>query len=472
MKRVGTVVLAVAMLTPTVAQAQSRPSNTMHTNSAALYLDKAKKTRVEEEKQDNLQKALEFALQGISARSNNPRAYLLAGQTYVQLGDAIAADSMFDKAEELWPDYKKETAVEREAAWVKAYNSGVLAMQANKMDEAIGHFEAATAVFDGRPLAAVSLAQLYQQKGDAAKSVEAYRKALSILQTAPRDKLSPEDQQQWRTWEQEIPVRIASQLTAAGKPDEAIALYRDVLAKDPKNLFAKGNLAALLQQSGQNEEASKLMTELLAEDLTDGEAFAIGVSLFRANNQEQAAAAFRKSLEKNAYNRDAYFNLGQALLAIARANPNEKAPELLPVYKEIVDVTTKLHDIDPSNRQILQLRAFGYRGMSEAAPAAEAETYKKQTLETLQALEALTLDVSNVTMTPGNPTEIAGSIINIKGTAGQSVTIRFSFLDANGQPVAPDKDVTVNLGASEAPVPFNITVESDKVAGWKYTIVN
>jgi len=471
MKRVGTVLLAVAILTPAVAQAQSRPSNTMHTNSAALYLDKAKKTRVQEEKQENLEKALEFALQGINARSNNPRAYMLAGEIYVQLGDAIRADSMFDKAEELWPDYKKETATEREAAWVKAYNNGVLAMRENKVDEAIGHFEAANAVFDGRPLAAVSLGQLYQQKGDHAKAVDAYRKALSILQTAPRDKLSAEDQEQYRTWEQEIPVRIASLLTAAGKPDEAIALYREVLARDPKNLFAKGNLAALLQQSGNNEEASKLMTELLAEDLTDAEAFSVGVSLFRAKNHEQAAAAFRKSLGKNAYNRDAYFNLGQALLAVARANASEKAPELVPVYKEIIDVTTKLREIDPSNRQILQLRAFGYRGMSETAPAAEAENWKKQTLETLQALEALTFDVSDVTMTPGNPTQIAGSVINIKGTAGQAVTVRFSFVDAAGQSVAPDQDVTVTLGAPEAAVPFSVSVESDKVAGWKYTVV-
>jgi tetratricopeptide (TPR) repeat protein len=191
MKRVGTVVLAVAMLTPAVAQAQSRPSNTMHTNSAALYLDRAKKTRVEGEKQENLQKALEMALQGIQAKSNNPRAYLLAGQAYVQLGDAVRADSMFDKAEELWPEYKEETAVEREAMWVKSYNNGVLAMRDQKVDEAIAYFAAANEVFAGRPLAAVSLAQLYQQKGDAAKAIEAYRDALSIVQAAPRDKLSP-----------------------------------------------------------------------------------------------------------------------------------------------------------------------------------------------------------------------------------------------------------------------------------------
>jgi len=470
MKRVGTVVLSVAMLSPMVAQAQSRPSNTMHTNSAALYLDRAKKTKVESEKQEILQKALEFALQGIEARSNNPRAYLLAGQIHVQRGDVARADSMFDKAEELWPEYGKETAAEREAAWVKAYNSGVLALRDSKTDEAIAHFEAANAVFDGRPLTPVSLAQLYQQKGDAAKAIDAYGKALKILQTAPRDKLSAEDQAQYKEWEQEIPVRMASLMTAAGRPQDAITLYREVLAKDPKNIFAKGNLAALLQQAGNNEEATKLMTELLAEDLTDGESFAVGVSLFRAKNYEQAAAAFRKSIAKNAYNRDAFFNLGQALLGTVRANPNEKDPKLVPVYQEMIDVAAKVRELDPANRSVVQLQAVGYRGMSEAVPAAQAEPWKKKTLEALQGLEALTFEVSDITTAPGNPTVIAGSVVNIKGTAGQPVTVKFTLLDPAGQPIG-EQDVTVNLGAPEAATQFKASFQTDKtVGGWKYTV--
>ena len=56
MNRFGGVVLALVLLAPAWATAQSRPASTMHTNSASLYLDRAKRSNREDEKKDLLEK--------------------------------------------------------------------------------------------------------------------------------------------------------------------------------------------------------------------------------------------------------------------------------------------------------------------------------------------------------------------------------------------------------------------------------
>src|SRR5688572_16577946 len=112
-------VFALMLLSPVLAQAQSRPANTSQTNSAELYLQRARTSNRDEEKRDLLQKALEQAQQGIKVKADNPKAWLLAGKAHAGLGNAAAADSMFDQAEKLWPEYTKEIDPERLQLWIR-----------------------------------------------------------------------------------------------------------------------------------------------------------------------------------------------------------------------------------------------------------------------------------------------------------------------------------------------------------------
>src|SRR5262245_30139124 len=75
MKRLGGVLFALTLFVPMAAQAQTRPSNTMQTRSAELYVDRARRTTAEAEKKKLLEQALGFALEGIKTRADNPKAY-------------------------------------------------------------------------------------------------------------------------------------------------------------------------------------------------------------------------------------------------------------------------------------------------------------------------------------------------------------------------------------------------------------
>ena len=482
MNRFAGVVLALALLTPAVAEAQTRPSNTMHTNSAALYLDRARRSNRDEEKKELLDKALTFALDAIKAKADNPRAYLLAGQVYVQQGNATAADSMFDKAEQLWPDYAKETENERMQVWVRAYNAGVLAMRAQNYAEALKQFEQADAVYAKRPGARLNLAQLYARNREFDKAVTAYRGALEILR-GNQQGLKPEEQAEWKELEEIATFNLAALLATQNKNDEAVTLYQELLKRDPNNAVAKGNLAAALSRLGKNDEAAKMYSELLSQDLSDTEFFNVGVGLFKANQFEPAAEAFRKAVTKNPHMRDAHYNLAQAVYSHAQALETQKQntpaeakaidARLAPLFTELSTITEKLRAIDPANRNVIALQARSYRALADlAADATKATEWKNKTLEVLKVNEALTFEVSDVSMSAvAEEVQIAGSVVNLKGTAGQSVKLRFTLLGASGQALGT-QEVTVALPETQAATPFKAAFQTkETVAGWKYEVL-
>src|SRR5690606_5464602 len=136
MNRWSTVLIAAAVLAPATAEAQ-RPSNNMHTRSAETYLSQADREAVVADKVAALNSALEAAFAGIENDPDNPRSWFQAGQAYIGLQDWAGADSVFDRAESLYPEYAEEINPMRQAAWIDAYNAGVTALQANNVEEAI-----------------------------------------------------------------------------------------------------------------------------------------------------------------------------------------------------------------------------------------------------------------------------------------------------------------------------------------------
>ncbi|MEX2282370.1 MAG: tetratricopeptide repeat protein [Gemmatimonadota bacterium] len=256
---------ALVMLAPAVAQAQTRPSSTSQTNTAELYLDRARRANREEEKRDLVQKALEQSLAAIKAKADNPKGYLLAGKTYALLGDALAADSMFDQAEQLWPEYSKETETDRIQLWIRAYNAGIVAARDNNQDDALKHFENATHIFDKRPGAHLNIAQIYARKQDNEKAINAYRTALQIIaKPENRQVLKPEEVKQWSDLEETATFNMAQLLATTGKNEEALRAYQEFLARNPSNSMAKLNLAIVLTRLDQTADAAKVYNELLA----------------------------------------------------------------------------------------------------------------------------------------------------------------------------------------------------------------
>jgi tetratricopeptide (TPR) repeat protein len=484
MKRLGGVLFALTLFVPMAAQAQTRPSNTMQTRSAELYVDRARRTTAEADKKKLLEQALGFALEGIKTRADNPKAYFLAGQIYVELGDAVAVDSMFDKAVQLWPEYAAETDKARFQIWARAYNAGVTALRANNREEAAKQFASATAVYDKRAGAHLNLAQIYAHQNQPDKAIATYREALAILaKPENRQGIKPEEEAQMKELEEAATFNLAQMLATSGKNDEAVTAYQDFLKRNPTNTLARSNLAVVLSKMGKNEEAAKIYSELLEQDLSAEDFFGIGVGLFRATQHAPAAQAFRKAVAKNAYMRDAYYNLAQALYSLGTELDEQKSKatgeaakpmvaKLIELHTELTQVTDKLRGLDPANRNVFALQSRAYRALADLTTDAKASAeWKNKILEVLKANDALVFTVEDITATTANgEMQIAGSAVNVKGTAGQSVKLRVHFLGTTGNSVGT-QDVTIALGEVQKPVAFKTSFKADGVVGWKYEVL-
>ncbi len=476
---------ALVMLAPAILQAQSRPSSSSQTNSAEVYLDRARRANREDEKKDLIQKALEQSLAGIKAKPDNPKAYLLAGKTYVLMGNAAAADSMFDQAESLWPEYSKEIEPDRLQLWIREYNAGILAVRENKQDEALAHFENATQVFDKRPGAHLNLAQIYARKQENEKAIGAYRAALQIIaKPENRAVLKPEEVKQWAELEETSTFNLAQLLATTGKNEDALRAYQEFIARNPTNSMAKMNVAVVLSRMEKTEEAAKIYNELLGMDLSDLEFFNVGVGLYRANQHTQAADAFRKAIAKNPYLRDAYYNLAQATYGQAADLEEQKVKakgaelkafdeKLMAKYKELGEITEKLRTIDPANRNVLALQARAYRGLSDLNSDVKIQNeWKNKLLAVLTANDALPFMLENLllTVTPGEIT-LTGGVVNLKGKAGQPAKIRIHFVARDGSTIET-QEISVTLPEVQGATAFKAAIKTDKpIAGWKYEVV-
>jgi tetratricopeptide (TPR) repeat protein len=467
------------LLLPVTAQAQ-RPSATMQTRSAGLYLERAEKTQVAPEREKLLKQALDLALEGVQKQSGNSKTWFTLGQVYAAMGDAVGADSAFDKAEAMWPDYAKETEQERFRAFVTAFNAGVAAIQQNNTAEAIAKLEAANRVYGKRPAASLNLGNLYSRANNIEKAAASYRQALDILRGPERKTLKPEEEKQWAQWEEAASFNLAQILATGNKDAEAVQAYQDYLARNPNHVIAKSNLAIVFSRMGKDAEAAKVYQELLSQDLSDEEYFQVGVGLFRAEKHKEAADAFRKAIAKNSSFRDAYYNLAQALysqtIALEEQRSKGKIAEaktfdaqLKPLYEELQTAAEKARELDPNNRNVLALLARAYRGMADVVDAKASLDMKNKTLAILKVHQELPFEITELSQTTENgETKLTGNVVNLKATAGQPISVTFTFLGKNGQ-VLGTQDVTVTAPKVEDQVPFTVSFKTtEALGGWKY----
>jgi len=480
MNRITKLFFAVLLLAPVAAHAQ-RPSATMQTRSAGLYLERAQKTQVPAERAKLLQQALDMATQGVQSQGGNSKTWFTLGQVYSELGDAAGADSAFDKAETMWPEYTKETEPERLKAFVNTFNAGVTALGQNKTEEAIAKLEAANKIYSKRPTAALNLGNLYSKTNNTEKAAASYRQALEIMRGPERKALKPEEEKQWAQWEEAAAFNLAQILAQGNKDAEAVQAYQDYLARNPKNVVARSNLALVLTRMGKKDEASKVYQDLLAaQDLTDDDYFQVGVGLFRSEQYSQAAEAFRKAITKNSAMRDAYYNLAQALYSQSTAIEEQRSKakiadqknfdsQLKPLYEELQTAAEKARELDPNNRNILALLARSYRGMADVVPVAASNEWKNKTLAVMKVHQDLPFEVTELSATTDSgEIKVTGNVVNLKATAGQPIALTFSFLGKNGQ-VLGTQDVTVTAPKVEDQVPFTVSFKTaETLGGLKY----
>jgi tetratricopeptide (TPR) repeat protein len=485
MNRLGGLFLLAAIVYPSAAAAQKKPSNSMHTRSAEVYLDRAKEASGAEERNDLLSKAIEVLSQGLESDAGNPKVWFLAGQAYARLLDVAGADSAFDKAEAIYPEYKVEIQPERLALWVNEYNTGIAALQSGDEAKAITHFEAADRVYRGRPDATVTLGSLYARNGNIDKAEAAYRATLEIVRGPAGQGLDDEAKVQWAEQEATAATRLAELLAQSGKAEEALAVHRALVERQPDNGQARSGLATALAAAGRNDEAAKIYEEVLSDDdLDDVALFNTGVGLYQAQQFELAARAFEKSIEKNPNARDAFYNLGQALYATA--NELEKQRDATPeaeraaidaklkqAYENLASAAERLRALDPNQKSALMMLAQAQRSLGELTPEPAAGEWKQKALATLEVADEMAFEVSGVVVAPGEASAtVKGDVTNLKLPAGQSIVLEFTLFDISGSPVAT-QSVTVPAPAVDGQAQFTFDVPTARpVAGWKYRVAS
>ncbi|MBI4545420.1 MAG: tetratricopeptide repeat protein [Gemmatimonadetes bacterium] len=477
--------VVMATLLPGAAHGQKgkKPSNNMWTRSASLYLQRARENPRPEEKRALYQEALTAALESAANDASNPRGWFLAGSAYLKLGDYAGADSAFDRAESLYPEYTAETEVERHNAWVLAYNAGVTALQGGQLEDAVAQFRRADHIYQKRPEARMNLGAVQARAGNTDEAIASYRSALELLRSPERKGLNEKQEAEWRESEEIAAFNLAQLLAAAGRDEEAVQAYREFLAREPDNVPARANLGIVLARQGRKAEATEVYRELLARgDLGHVEYFNVGIGLFQAEQYEQSAEAFRKALALNPYSRDAVYNLAQALYARSLdaeeevksaakgAAQKKKEGELSALYEELRQAGDRLIGIDPYNRNVLLLAARAYRGLADrAGDAGTADELRRKTLALLERHESMPFEVDDLKLTgEGTSFRMTGKLTNLKLAPGTPIKLRVTFLGKTGTP-AGAQEVTVVAPAAENATDFELSFEAkEPVAGWKY----
>jgi tetratricopeptide (TPR) repeat protein len=484
MKAWSALTLMAALAVPTAAAAQRKPSGTMQTRSAEVYMKAANETADRAKRQENYDKALEVLTEGAQRDGDNPLIWFMMGEVYARLSDPVGADSAFDKAEALYPDYGEDVAPLRLALWIEEYNAGIAAVNGGDPAGAIARFEEADAIYRGRPDAALMLASLYEQTGDLEKAEAAYRTAIDITRGPEAANVPPDDREQWAQEEATAALNLGHLLTQLGRADDAIATYSALVENQPDNPTAQSALATALSNAGRKDEATAIYQRLLTRnDLSDIEWFNTGVGLYSAGDYDLAIQAFDKSLEVNPYSRDALYNLGQSIYGAASdlEKKREDAPEadkaamaqqLTELYTRLADTADKLREMDPSQRSPLMMLAQAQRSLGELAADPETKSaWQQKVLATLEAADAMAFEVSSVDMRaePGQVT-VSGVITNLKGTEGQNVTLEFSLVGEGGDVIAT-QSVAATLPAPDGQTQFDFAVETDKIVlGWRYKV--
>ncbi|CAN5848768.1 hypothetical protein BH23GEM9_BH23GEM9_04750 [soil metagenome] len=484
MKRWGLVLAAVALLAPSVTQAQKRPSNNMHTRSADVYLNQAAQSQVMADRVELFGKALTAALEGTRQDSDNPRSWFQAGLAYVGLDDFQGADTAFARAERIYPEYAAEIDPIRLNAWIAAYNSGIQALQQGDYKGAIAHLETADRLYSKRPEALVTLGALQVQEGDLARAEATFRKALTVIRGPARAALNPAELQNWQEDELGVSMRLANILSEQNRTEDAEKVLRDLIAAQPENTLARANLAGLLSRGGRDADAAVIYRELLTrDDLTETTLFNIGIGLFRGQQFLESADAFRRATTINPQSHEALYNLAQALLGLTSSLEAEAATAAAPrkeqinaemgrLSQEMLATAEHLHRLDPTNRNVLMMMAQAQRTLGEVKGGSSDE-WNRKVLATLEKHKALSFEVADiVARAEADVVEVSGRVINLALPQNAPIRFRFSIIGSDGTELASE-EVSVNAPATEESSRFMLSMPvMEGAAGWKYQVID
>lgn len=440
---------APAATTEGTGAAGTRPTETRFTTQAKLQIAQAESAEGEAARA-LYQQALQASLQGIESAPANPQHYYLAGLAYAGLDDFEAADTMWNRALEMWPGYRGDIAVAREQAWAQAFNAGVEAYNAGNVQEAIRHWERANQIFQGRPEAYFNLAAVYTQEQQYDQAIEAFQASVAALDEQPERELSEEERAEREEARISALQNLGNLQLFRERFADAERTYRRLVELQPQNVQAQSALAVALARQGRQDEAMQVYQRLLAmPNLSAEEMMSVGVGLFQAEQYEQAAQAFRRITELQPNNRDAWYNYLNALYAQQR-------------YQELTPVGERLLELDPlnENAHLILIQAF-----RETRQQQRALTYAER-----NQANPIHVDELQLTHDNGRAT-LRGQATGNQARAGSPVRLEFTFYGADNQPLGT-QTVTVTAPARGESTQFQVSLNAaTPPTGFRYRVV-
>lgn len=376
------------------------------------------------------------ALEAIEDELNDEHTpYILAAQAHIALGNYEEANRLLTRFEELAPEciptHAKNT---RYNAWVRLYNEGIQAYQANDTDAALEAFDMANTIY-GEARSYNNAAILYEQRGDTEKAIENYRGALGAEGDAEQKRSAL--------------IGLAELLTAQGRPNEAIEAYESYLGEHPDDVVIRIRYALALSDTGQAEQAAGIFEEVLGrDDLTAQQWVQVGVGLFNSKQYADAATAFGKARVGNPYGKEAMENY---------VNASVQAGDAAAVTS-LADSLVTWYPYDGSEYQ-LWASTLARSGNDE------------QALRVLQDAEQMPIvfHSSQMAEVGENQYVVRGVVENRQAEAGRTVTIPFEFLSSAGEVIASES-LDLQLPAAGETQAFRLDVQiQGPVAGFRYS---
>lgn len=394
--------------------------------------------------------ALTSAEAAIAEDGRNPLAHRLAAMAALQLEEYETAGAHFDHAAELRPLYEFDFVGIRERAWLDLYQEATPHVQSGDYEAAIPYFEGANAIYADRPEAMVTLGQIYAQLRNHEGALENIDNAMAFIESDRMAEVDSATQQSWREQVADVPLLRAQVLTDAGRLEEASSAYQELSAADPDNIELSRNYAAILMQMGNQDGAFVVYDDLMGRPGLDSETlYSIGVGFYQGSDYERAGQAFGGAAEASVNDRDAIEMWARSLL-------------LDSAYAAVPPVAERWAALDPYGQN-------AHLMLAQAANQIEDLPTTQRAVAAVEALEVHVNDLQLQRFADGGAI-VSGSVTNKKLDAGATVSLRFTFYTAAGDPIGTVTE-SVAVGGEDMAEVFQVQFDSaETVDGYGYEL--
>lgn len=242
---------------------------------------------------------------------------------------------------------------------------------------------------------------------------------------------------------------------------KAVAAYEELSTMQPDNAGFKTSLTQARVLAGDTAAIANQNAEMLRNPANFSVAQLIdaGVGALNAEKPADAVSLVEAAVAKNPYYRDGLYVLAAAHL---QAEQHAKAAE----------VTQRLIALDPSNPDNHQMLVSAYQGLLGSLTDNGAKRAYTDSLVRAQArAQQMPVKVSFTDFqAPGGTSAVLNGLVENRGAAEASYTLKFEFVDGSGNVVATKEEAVAAVPARGSK-PFSITVQGANIAGYRYAPV-